>query len=171
MINSIGKVSGEVKNASAEKTVSVDTSSAKLSAVAEENVKSSKSSINADVEVLLSGREQGNIHNQSKDGKNKEEFNEEDVKEISQALTEFMSKLNTNLEFDYYEKLGRFAVKMIDKQTKEVIKEFPPEKILEAMEKTREWIGLILDKKAWGDRYGIRYIWVKWLGNGYWFLS
>ena len=80
--------------------------------------------------------------------KNKEEFNEEDVKEISQALSEFMSKLNTNLEFDYYEKLGRFAVKMIDKQTKEVIKEFPPEKILEAMEKTREWIGLILDKKA-----------------------
>ena len=75
-------------------------------------------------------------------------FTEEDVKEISQALSEFMSKLNTNLEFDYYEKLGRFAVKMIDKQTKEVIKEFPPEKILEAMEKTREWIGLILDKKA-----------------------
>ena len=69
MINSIGKVSGEVKNASAEKTVSVDTSAAKLSAVAEENVKSSQSSINADVEVLLSGREQGNIHNQSKDGK------------------------------------------------------------------------------------------------------
>ena len=148
MINSIGKVSGEVKNASAEKTVSVVTSSAKLNAVAEENVKSSQSSINADVEVLLSGREQGNIHNQNKDGKNKEEFNEEDVKEISQALSEFMSKLNTNLEFDYYEKLGRFAVKMIDKQTKEVIKEFPPEKILEAMEKTREWIGLILDKKA-----------------------
>lgn len=57
MINSIGKVSGEVKNASAEKIVSGDTSSAKLSAVAEENVKSSQSSINADVEVLLSGRE------------------------------------------------------------------------------------------------------------------
>ena len=37
---------------------------------------------------------------------------------------------------------------MSDKQTKEGIKEFPPEKILEAMEKTREWIGFILDKKA-----------------------
>ena len=70
MINSIGKVSGEVKNASAEKIVSGDTSAAKLNAVAEENVKSSQSSINADVEVLLSGREQGNIHNQNKDGKN-----------------------------------------------------------------------------------------------------
>ena len=147
MINSIGKLSSEVKNTSVDKTTSVDV----VSAVADENLKSSQNpqdSINADVEVLLSGRDQSSLNNQSKDDKTKKEFNEEDVKEISQALSEFMSKLNTNLEFDYYEKLGRFAVKMVDKETKEVIKEFPPEKILEAMEKTREWIGLILDKKA-----------------------
>ena len=52
------------------------------------------------------------------------------------------------MEFSYHEKLGRFSVKMVDQKTKEVIKEFPPEKILEAMERTREWIGVILDKKA-----------------------
>ena len=147
MINSIGKLSSEVKNTSVDKTTSVDV----VSAVADENVKSSQNSqdsINADVEVLLSGRDQSSFNNQSKDDKTKKEFKEDDVKEISKALSEFMSKLNTNLEFDYYEKLGRFAVKMVDKETKEVIKEFPPEKILEAMEKTREWIGLILDKKA-----------------------
>ena len=147
MINSIGKLSSEVKNTSVDKTTSVDV----VSAVADENLKSSQNpqdSINADVQVLLSGRDQSSFNNQSKDDKTKKEFKEDDVKEISKALSEFMSKLNTNLEFDYYEKLGRFAVKMVDKETKEVIKEFPPEKILEAMEKTREWIGLILDKKA-----------------------
>ena len=56
MINSIGKVSGEVKNASAEKTVSVDTSAAKLSAVAEENVKSSQSSATASIRTNRQSR-------------------------------------------------------------------------------------------------------------------
>ena len=40
------------------------------------------------------------------------------------------------------------GVKMVNRDTQEVIKEFPPEKLLEAMEKTKEWIGMFLDKKV-----------------------
>ena len=145
MINSIGKVSSEVTAVTTEKDVAPVSEINVSSGNATSEIKTSQESTStADVSVVINGKEQTN----TTDNKNKKNLTEKDVKQMSEALNEFMSKLNCNMEFSYHEKLGRFSVKMIDKQTKEVIKEFPPEKILEAMEKTREWIGLILDKKA-----------------------
>lgn len=95
-----------------------------------------------DVKVILNGEEQ-----KQAEKKEKEELQEEDVKGLAEQLNEYMEQLNCNLQFNYYEKLGRLGVKMINRDTQEVIKEFPPEKLLEAMEKTKEWIGVFLDKK------------------------
>lgn len=96
-----------------------------------------------DVKVILNGEEQ-----KQAEKKEKETLEEKDVKGLAEQLNEYMSELNCNLQFNYYEKLGRLGVKMINRDTQEVIKEFPPEKLLEAMEKTKEWIGMFLDKKV-----------------------
>lgn len=144
MINSIGKVSGEVIAVTTEKDVTplneINVSSGNTTELKAPVETTSR----ADVSVVINGKEQTN----ATDNKNKKNLTEKDVKQMSEALNEFMSKLNCNMEFSYHEKLGRFSVKMVDQKTKEVIKEFPPEKILEAMERTRELIGVILDKKA-----------------------
>lgn len=95
-----------------------------------------------DVKVILNGEEQ-----KQAEKKEKEELEEKDVKDLAEQLNEYMDELNCNLQFNYYEKLGRLGVKMINRDTQEVIKEFPPEKLLEAMEKTKEWIGMFLDQK------------------------
>lgn len=96
-----------------------------------------------DVKVVLNGEEQ-----KPAEKKDKEELDEKDVKGLAEQLNEYMSELNCNLQFNYYEKLGRLGVKMVNRDTHEVIKEFPPEKLLQAMEKTKEWIGMFLDKKV-----------------------
>lgn len=96
-----------------------------------------------DVSVIISGEEKGPFN-----GEKKKEITPEDAEKMSDALNEFMDKLNCNIQFKYNEKLEFMTIKMINKKTKEVIKEFPPEEILNTMEKTQEWIGIFLDRKA-----------------------
>ena len=40
------------------------------------------------------------------------------------------------------------SVKMIDKKTDEVIKEYPPEEMVEGMIRAQEWLGAFLDRNA-----------------------
>ena len=85
---------------------------------------------------------------EKQDNSSKKKLSKEDVGQMTNALNNFMATLNCDLEFKYYDKLDQLSVKMVDQKTNTVIKEFPPEEIMKAMIKTREWIGVFLDKKA-----------------------
>lgn len=71
----------------------------------------------------------------------------EEVAELSDKLNEFMDQLNTDIRFEYREKLDRLYLQVVDRRNDEVIKEFPPERMLEVLEGLHDWVGLILDKK------------------------
>ena len=49
--------------------------------------------------------------------------------------------------FGIHDKTNRITIKIIDKKTKEVIKEFPPEKTLDMIAKVWEMAGLLVDEK------------------------
>jgi len=55
---------------------------------------------------------------------------------------------NTRLSFGYDEQSGRAFVMVIESGTGEVIKQIPPERMLEMLAQVRKQIGLILDEKA-----------------------
>lgn len=78
----------------------------------------------------------------------KRQLSPEFVSEMTKELNDLMSKLNCDLEFQYHKEVGVMSVKMVDKNTKEVIKEYPPEDMVEGMIKAQEWLGAFLDKKA-----------------------
>jgi flagellar protein FlaG len=77
---------------------------------------------------------------------------EEGLKNIVEELNKMMSKYNANLEFSYHKEAGMFSVALVDKSTKEVIKELPPEEMLRDIEKAKIWmdafIGTFVDEKA-----------------------
>lgn len=73
---------------------------------------------------------------------------EEFVSEMTEELNELMGKLNCDLEFQYHKEVDIMSVKMVNKETKEVIKEYPPEDMIKGMMKAREWLGAFLDKEA-----------------------
>lgn len=50
--------------------------------------------------------------------------------------------------FDVHDETNRITVKIIDKDTKEVIREFPPEKTLDMIAKVWELAGLMLDERG-----------------------
>ena len=78
----------------------------------------------------------------------REPMDEETVSYMMQELNELMSKINCNLEFQYHKEVNMMSVRMLDKKTHEVIKEVPPEDMLDQMAKAREWLGAFLDKNA-----------------------
>ena len=73
-------------------------------------------------------------------------MSEKSVNEMTETFNKLMDKINVNLEFTYNKEVDMFNVKMIDKETKEVIKEFPPEEMIENMIKAKDWLGAFIDR-------------------------
>lgn len=66
--------------------------------------------------------------------------------EISKANNRLKSH-NTKCEFSYHEKTNRVSIKVMDKETEEVIREIPPEETLDMIEKLWELAGLMIDER------------------------
>lgn len=75
-----------------------------------------------------------------------ETVTEETVSKMTEKLNEVMSRINCDLQFSYNKEADVMSVKMMDKKTGEVIKEYPPEELIESMVKAREWIGAFLER-------------------------
>lgn len=54
---------------------------------------------------------------------------------------------NTSAVFGIHEETNRVTIKIVDKDTKEVIKELPPEKTLDMITKVWELAGILVDEK------------------------
>ena len=75
-------------------------------------------------------------------------LDEGSVSAITEELNELMDKINCDISFKYHKDVDMMSVSMVDKKTDEVIKELPPEEMIENIKKAREWIGAFLDKNA-----------------------
>lgn len=70
--------------------------------------------------------------------------------QLKKAIAEMNKKINnTNQEavFGVHEQTNRVMIKIVDKETKEVVKEFPPEKTLDMIAKLWEMAGILVDEK------------------------
>ncbi len=79
--------------------------------------------------------------------KSKEDIKKE-LQKVVAELNEAMNPLNTNLEFKYNSKAEELTVQVIDKKNNKIIREFPPKEALRLMEKMRELVGMLFDKKG-----------------------
>jgi len=55
---------------------------------------------------------------------------------------------NAKYQFEIHEGTGRVMVNLVDMQTKEVLKEIPPEKILDLVANIWERLGLLVDERG-----------------------
>ena len=68
------------------------------------------------------------------------------IKAIEKANKKILDK-SKEFEFSVHEQTKQIMVKVIDRQTHKVIKEFPPEKILDMVAKMCEEAGIFVDEK------------------------
>lgn len=69
---------------------------------------------------------------------------------VESALRDINAKIrptHTECQFSYHEKTKRIAIKVLDQDTGEVIREIPPEKTLDMIAKTLELAGILVDEK------------------------
>ena len=68
--------------------------------------------------------------------------------EYKKAVEEINKRAsNSEAVFGVHDGTNRVTIKIVDKQTKEVIKEFPPDKTLDMIAKVWEMAGLMVDEK------------------------
>ena len=77
-----------------------------------------------------------------------EPLSEEQTAFITDQLNEIMRSINVDLQFQYHKEVNVMSVRMLDKKTGEVLREIPPESMVEHMIKVHDWIGAFLDKTA-----------------------
>jgi len=68
----------------------------------------------------------------------------EDVEGMVEALKDLTETLQTKLNFSVDEGTNDIIVKIIDKETDEVIRQIPPEELLELQEKMQDLSGFLL---------------------------
>lgn len=76
------------------------------------------------------------------------EFGKEQIQQAVDKMNKTMETYNTELRFKFHEKSGEYIVKIIDPRDNSVIKEIPPEKILDMVAYFKKLTGLVVDKFA-----------------------
>ena len=77
-------------------------------------------------------------------GKGQQPSNEQ----IRKAVEQLNKKIgNSEAIFGIHEETNRVTIKLVDKDTKEVIKELPPEKTLDMIAKLWDMAGILVDEK------------------------
>lgn len=104
------------------------------------NVDSTTASVVKSQETDKDGGDKGGNGSQSE--------NKEATEQLKKAISELNKKSeNTQVQFGVHEKTNRITLKIVDKDTKDTIKEFPAEKTLDMIAKAWELAGLLVDEK------------------------
>ncbi|MBQ7197919.1 MAG: flagellar protein FlaG, partial [Selenomonadaceae bacterium] len=75
-------------------------------------------------------------------------MDEKSVKNMTEEFNKALERANSNLEFKYHKEVNMMSVAVVDKDSGKVIKELPPEEMVNNMIKSKIWIGAFLDKIA-----------------------
>ena len=124
-----------------DQTVNVDTTTAAVTKT---------QAGNSENDGANSGNNANNGNNASS-GLQQQAMNSQSANEqLKKAVAEMNRKIsNSNEEavFGIHEKTNRITIKIVDKDTKEIRKEFPPEKTLDMIAKVWEIAGILVDEK------------------------
>lgn len=73
---------------------------------------------------------------------------EKQVKEAVGNLNDFVQKLSRTLQFSVDEESGRTVIKVVDSETKQIIRQIPPEEVLALAQNLVNGEGIILKEQA-----------------------
>lgn len=79
---------------------------------------------------------------------NKETVKEQDVKKAVDKLNKLLEGKQTYVQYEVYGKLKSITIKIMDSNTKKVVKEIPPKKLIDMVDKLCEMAGMFMDQKA-----------------------
>ena len=73
---------------------------------------------------------------------------QEEIKESVKDVNEIVEKVKEGLSFQIHEDTEKLMVQVIDVNTEEVIKELPPEEMLDLEARIHEMVGILINEKV-----------------------
>lgn len=101
--------------------------------------------IDKTLNVVDDSRQKGGMLEQGMKEQQQQQPSNEQVKKAVEQLNKNM--FNSEAVFGIHEGTNRVTIKIVDKDTKEVIKELPPEKTLDMIAKVWEMAGILVDER------------------------
>ena len=77
-----------------------------------------------------------------------QKVNPQDLKKHADQLNQVMQIFNYNIRFSVDRESKRVIVKVVNPATEEVVRQIPPEEMLQIMKRIDRMLGLILDEKV-----------------------
>lgn len=108
------------------------------------NTSQEAAQVDTTVNVVAEGQNKGNAGSNSNE-QQQQPTNEQIKRAVEQLNKNMMS--HSEAVFGMHEETNRVTIKIVDKDTKEVIKEFPPEKTLDMIAKVWEMAGILVDER------------------------
>jgi len=71
-----------------------------------------------------------------------------ELQKITEELNKAINPLNTTLKFKFNDKIEELMVQVVDTKDNKIIREYPSKEALKLMEKMREIVGMLFDKKG-----------------------
>lgn len=97
---------------------------------------------------VVTVQEKSSGNGESSKGKGQEDRKEPTNEQIKKAVEDLNKKMkNTSCEFGIHDATNRVTIKIVDKDSDKVIKEFPAEETLDMIAKAWELAGLMVDKR------------------------
>lgn len=118
-----------------EQSTGEDTSSASVQEVQK---------VDKTLNVVQDSQQKGSTTEQGKEQTQSQPSNEQIRKAVEQMNK---NMFNSEAVFGIHEATNRVTIKIVDKDTKEVIKELPPEKTLDMIAKVWEMAGILVDER------------------------
>lgn len=79
---------------------------------------------------------------------NQEPLTAEQLEKVAQQLQDFVGEMNRGLEFSVDQDSGRDVIKVIDKNSGDLVKQFPSEEVLTLVAKLSDMVGSFIDAKV-----------------------
>ncbi|MFB1034409.1 MAG: flagellar protein FlaG [Sinobacterium sp.] len=78
---------------------------------------------------------------------NQEVLSPQQLEKVAQQLQEFVGEMNRGLEFSVDTDSGRDVIKVIDKSSGDLVKQYPSEEVLSLVAKLSDMVGGLVDLK------------------------
>lgn len=80
-------------------------------------------------------------------GSENKDYTKKQVENAVESINEFLQTEQLDSKFVFHDGLNQYYVRLVDSKTEEVIKEIPPERLLNAFYEMQKLVGMIVDEK------------------------
>jgi flagellar protein FlaG len=92
--------------------------------------------------------QQGAVDKSVDKADNKQPLTPEQLEKVAQQLQDFVGEMNRGLEFSVDKDSGRDVIKVIDKASGDLVKQYPSEEVLSLVAKLSDMVGGFVDAKV-----------------------